>query len=617
MNALTLGTHTFDVARVVACVLAIVVVFAMTRLLVRHLRTVGTRAATWRVAVLVIAQPVCAVLLYFALLPPTTPGEAGTLVVATAGTPASVLGTEQGGDAIVALPEAPARAGIERAPDLATALRRHPGMQRLRILGDGLEARDRDAVRGYAVTFVPNETGRGLIALQAPAHAVAGGAFALHGRAHLLGGGSAELRDPAGVRVDRVALTEEGRFTLHATTRIPGAAVFSLRLRDAGQRIVEDVALPLDVEAPKAPRVLLLAGAPGPEIKYLRRWAHDAGLAMQAQMAVGGGAQLGDAPVALNAATLKGFDLVILDERAWSTLGEGQRAALVEALRGGLGVLLRVTAPLSDAEQRRLRALGFSVDAGRDATEMRLPEPRRDEEALRARIGPGTPDQARNTITPVPETPALTRRSLRIAAIDGIALLDGQDDTALATWRAEGRGRIAVWPLVDTYRLVLAGRDDLHAELWSHAVSTLARARPDRPFTIDGEPRVGERIALCGISRDATITSPRGTQTRLWIDPATQTRACAAWWPREAGWHRLSSQGRTQSFNVRAATQAAGLHAQRVREATLRLAADARATPVNTADAPRNPGARWPWWLAWLLASGALWWFERARLAQR
>jgi hypothetical protein len=412
-------------------------------------------------------------------------------------------------------------------------------------------------------------------------------------------------------------LNEDGRFTLRATTRVPGAAVFSLRLRDAGQRIVEDVALPLDVEAPKAPRVLLLAGAPGPEIKYLRRWAHDAGLAFQAQMSVGGGAELGDTPVALNAATLKGFDLVILDERAWSTLGEGQRAALAEALRGGLGVLLRVTAPLSDAEQRRLRALGFSVDAGRDATEIRLPEPRRDDEALRARIGPGTPDQARNNTTPVPETPALTRRALRIATNDGIALLDGQDDAALATWRAEGRGRIAVWPVVDTYRLVLAGRDDLHAELWSNAVATLARAQPDRPFTIDGEARVGERLALCGVSRGAMVASPAGTPTALSIDPATQLRACAAWWPRESGWHRLTSQGRTQRFHVRAATEAPGLHAQRVREATMRLAADAQAAPANTADVPRNPGARWPWWLAWLLASGALWWFERARLAHR
>ncbi len=613
MNTLTFGAHTFGLSVVVGAVLAILVVFSTTRLILRHLRTAAPRAASWRIAVLVLAQALCAVLLYFALLPPTTPGEAGTLVVATAGTPVSALATGQG-DAFVALPEAPARAGIERAPDLATALRRHPGMQRIRILGAGLEARDREAVRGSALTFLPNATRRGLIELQAPTHAVAGDAFAIHGRVHDLRGGNAELRDPAGLRVDRVALSDEGRFTLHATTRVPGDAVFTLRLRDAGQRMVEGIALPLEVEVPSPPRVLLLAGAPGPEVKYLRRWARDAGIAMQARMSVGGGAQLGDATVALNAATLKGFDLVLLDERAWSSLGDGQRAALNEALRAGLGVLLRVTAPLSEGEQRRLRALGFSVDAGRDDAQVHLPEPRRDVDALRARIGPGTRDQARGNATVLPETPALTRRSLRITAVDGIALLRGQDDQALATWRAEGRGRIAVWPLNDTYRLVLAGRDDLHAQTWSNAVATLARAQPGHSFTIEGEPRVGQRIAVCGLSGPATVASPGGATTRLWIDPATGPRACAAYWPRTSGWHRLMAQGRQQRFPVMALDQAPGLHANDVREATMRLVADSQSLPPNAADAPRNPGARWPWWLAWLLASTALWWFERARV---
>jgi hypothetical protein len=319
----------------------------------------------------------------------------------------------------------------------------------------------------------------------------------------------------------------------------------------------------------------------------------------------------------LNAASLKRFDLVILDERAWSSLGEGQRAALTDAIRGGLGVVLRVTGALSDSEQRRLRALGFVVDAGRDSAEVHLLESRRDDDALRARIGPGTSDQARTHDAPVPETPALTRRSLRLAANDGIPLLRDQSDQSLALWRAEGRGRIAVWPLTDTYRLVLAGRDDLHAETWSRAVATLARAQTSAAFTVEGESRVGERIALCGLSRDATIASPSGKKAVLSIDPATGARACAAYWPRESGWHQLTTQSRTQRFHVRAANETPGLHANTVRDSTLRLAAESTATiPTNAPDrpVPRHPGERLPWWLAWLLASAALWWFERARI---
>jgi hypothetical protein len=128
----------FDSATMLAVVLALVVVVSIARLFLQHRRTAPAQhSRSWRLPVLVLAQPVVATLLYLALLPPTKPGEAGTLVVATAGATSAKIGAGQGGDAIVALPEAPHLAGIERAPDLATALRRHPGMQRVRIVGAG------------------------------------------------------------------------------------------------------------------------------------------------------------------------------------------------------------------------------------------------------------------------------------------------------------------------------------------------------------------------------------------------------------------------------------------------------------------------------------------------
>ena len=601
----------------IAIVLTVIAFVSMARLVYRQWRAEpAQRSRAWRMALLVLAQPVCAALLYFALLPPTTPGEAGTLVVAGAGASAAQWEAGRGGDAVVALPEAPSLPGVERVPDLGTALRRHPGTQRIRVFGAGLEARDRDAARGHALAFEPAPLPRGLVELDVPSHAVAGSAFRLAGRAQDLRGGFAELLDPGGQRVDRVALTDDGRFTLGATTRVAGAAVFQLRVRDAGQRVIEQLALPMQVESEPAPRVLLLAGAPGPEVKYLRRWARDAGLPMHAQIGAGGGMQVGDAPIGLNAGSLARFDIVVLDERAWMALGDTQRAALNDAVRGGLGVLLRVTAALPEAERRHLRAIGFDVDGGRDATEIRLARPRADDDALRARMGPGSRDAPRRPDAVIPETPALTRRMLQIDARDGVPLLRDDKGQPLAVWRAEGRGRIAVWPLTDTYRLVLAGRGDLHGDTWSAAIATLARAQPGRPFAIEGELRQGERVALCGIAQDTRVIGPDGAALALRIDPATGTRACAAYWPKAAGWHRLQSGARWQLFHVRAADAGKGLHSNVVREATLRLAAEAQGATEATRAAlplPRHPGARWPWWLAWLLASAAVWWLERSR----
>lgn len=604
----------------VTIVLVVAVVIACVRLLLKQYRAdVASRSRAWRVALLVLAQPLCAALLYFALWPPTVPGEAGTLVVATGGATRAQADAARG-DITVALPEAEAWDGAERVPDLATALRQHPGTQRVRVIGAGLEARDRDAMRGVALDFVPLTLPRGLVELEGPDRVAAGAAFRIGGRANAAGANAVvELLDPARRRVDRVVVDADGRFVLTANARTPGAATFTVRLRDAAQRTIEDVAWPLQVEASPPPRVLLVAGAPGPEVKYLRRWADDAGLALHTQMSVGGGVQLGDAPVAFNAGSLARFDIVVLDERAWSALGDAQRGALHDAVRNGLGLLVRVTATLSDAERRRLRALGFDVDAGRDSVAFQLAIPAPDDDAVRARLGPGTRDAPRAHDAVVEEVPQLTRRGLRVRADDSALIAAAQDGAALGQWRALGRGRVGVWAPTDTYRLVLAGRDDLHSELWSEVVATLARARPGTAFTVEGDARVGERVGLCGLpAAQANVTTPAGADMTVLRDPATGSRGCAAFWPREGGWHRLRWGEREQWWYVRAANEAPGLRANGLRTATLALAATApTVAAVDTGDAPRHPTSRWPWWWSWLLASVALWWFERSRLGRR
>lgn len=605
---------------VTACVLAMAVLLGWVGILVRQWRALpAQRSSAWRIAVLLLAQPLCGALLHFTLWPPTLPGKAGTLTIATAGASRQALGQVDDASALVALPEAPALAGVARTPDLATALRQHPGVREVRIVGAGLSPRDRDALPGgVALAFDPAPLPRGLVQLETPRVVATGAGFLVGGRANDLRGGYAELVDPGRRRVDRVALDAQGRFVVNAIARVPGAAVFTLRLRDASQRVVEDVEVPVLVQSLPAPRVLVLAGAPGPEVKYLRRWARDAGLPMHTQIAVGGGVQLGDSPLALNAATLGRFDVAIVDERVLSSLGEVQRGALYDAVRNGLGLLVRVTARLSETDRRRLRALGFEVSAGRDTVVTRLASPPEDD-AARARIGPGTRDAPRAHDAPVDALPELSRRDVRIGAADGVGLARAADGAALGRWRAHGRGRVGVWLVGDSYRLALAGRDDVYGELWSGALATLSRTQKMSMLPVDGNARVGRRATLCGVAADAKVSGPDGRAIGIARDPITGARACAAFWPTQAGWHLLQSGDHLQPFHVRAATTAPGLLAGETREATLRLAATAPAVPVQNTlvAATRHPGARWPWFLAWLLASGALWWFERSRWGRR
>ena len=610
--------------QVVAVLLVAAVALASLRLLVGAWRSdAASRPRVWRIAALLALQAASAALLWFTLQPPMRPVEAGTMVVLTAN--ADDAPATRDGEFVVALPEARARTGAERVPDLATALRRHPGTRRLRIVGAGLEARDREAVDGRALSFDPTPLPRGLVELWHPHEVQAGAAFVVRGRVEGIEDGVVELRDPADRRSDRVRIGDDGRFALDAVARSEGLARFRLRVLDAEDTEVEVAEVPLDI-VPATPRsVLFLAGGPSPELKYLRRWATDAGLSQHARISVGGGIEIGDGPVAFDAAGLGRFDLVVLDERAWADLGAARHAALRDAVRTGLGVLLRVSGPLTGAARTPLRSLGFELQAARLPSEVRLVSG--DDAGAPTAAGQADVEaeaaidaDTRDRDAPLP---ALSRQPLRVVAADGSPLLHDASGEPLALWRAEGRGRIAVWTLADSYQLVLTGQGDRHARLWSDALAVLARPRDEARPRLVGEAVAGERMVLCGVTPGARLSAPDGAGTPLLADPRMAPGDCAGYWPSSPGWHQLQAMapaddpdadaGEVWRFHVRARDTLPGVRALALREATARLASSGadRASPDTFV-----PGQRWPWLLAWLAASGLLWWLERSRFGR-
>ena len=556
--------------------------------------TTSSRPRAWRTNVVLLAPLASVVLLYLTLFPPSVPHEAGTLVVLTARAD-QVAAPVAAGDRIVVLPEADASmpSGAERFPDLASALRTYPATQRIRVLGAGLVARDRDAIGDLEIEFHAASLPTGLSELQSPERVSAGRRFAVSGRAEALDGGSAELRDPADQQVDRSPLDDDGRFELRATARSAGLTPYRLLLLDSEGTPVDETTLPLEVAPPRSLKVLILAGGPSPELKFLRRWALDAGAELDTRISLGAGMQVGTPATGFDAATLDGFDLLVLDERSWRALGSRQNHVLTAAIDRGLGLLLRVGAPLEATDRKRLAELGFGL--------ARYPADRQVRLGGRL-VGAGDAADALPTLT----------RSMRLEAADGIALLADGAGEPLGFWVAQGRGRVGVSVLADSYRLVLAGRDDVHGEIWSDAFTTLARAGVATVSPVTFELAVPfQRSVICGIGAGARVLSPEGESVALHVDPASGAALCAGFWASGSGWHELGNGERTQSFLIPDADHTPGLSAHALREATRALAASDSGTLVHHPSS--RPGRRWPWFLGWLLVTAASWWFERAR----
>lgn len=573
---------------VCAALLVLAVLLGSARYLLALSRSeVSRRPKRWRVSAILVLQIASAIWLYLTLFPPPTFTAAERLVILTAHADksnAAITGR------VLALPEAMPSTNTERVSDLATALRRYPGVDRLQIVGDGLKLRDRDAARGLSIEFDPSPLARGLVELSLPEKISGGARWQLQGRIHQMDKARVELLDPGNALVASAQIDADGYFLLADTARTAGLAMYQLRILDDRKQIVDTVKLPLNIVQEKPLRVLSLSGGPNPELKYLRRWALDAGVELQSQVNLSAGVQMNSAAISLTANSLKDTDLLILDERAWSTMNRGSKQSVIDALRNGMGVLLRITGPIAVNDRNELRTLGFAV------TDANLVQS--------VQLDSGFDKKSR---------PTLTRRPLQIANRDGVTLLRDEGKNPLAIWRAEGRGRIGLIWLTDSYKLVLSGDGSRHGQIWHDAVSTLARTRNENTVYLrDRNAVINERAVLCNLAAKTYVQDPVSGITYLDPDTVSGSKKCAAFWPRNPGWHLVVTDTQELPFYVRDANEIPGIKANEMRESTLLLGAK-HASGKNSHRIP-VPGSPWPWFSGWLLFTALLWLLERSKL---
>jgi hypothetical protein len=545
----------------------------------------------WRVFAILTLPLISAVLLYFLLFPPPSFSSAESLVILTANAD-SARPTISG--RVLALPEAPKTSIAEAVPDLASALRRYPGVNQLRIIGAGLGPRDQEAARGLSMEFKPTPLPQGLVELSLPDKVSSGARWSVQGRVNQIKNARVELLDPGNAVVAGTQIDSSGNFILADTARAPGIAMYQLRILDEQKKVWETIKLPLIVFQDQALRVLSLSGGPNPELKYLRRWAMDAGVELQSQINLSVGVQLNNNAITINSTRLGETDLLILDERAWGAMNRSDKQTLIDALRKGMGLLLRITGPLTANDRSQLRALGFAVSDANSVQGVRLK----------------ADDDKKNQLT-------LSRRPLRVSSRDAVTLLQDDANNPLALWRAEGRGRIGLLWLTDSYKLVLNDEASRHGQLWRDAVSTLARTRNENAiFLRDRNSRINESSVLCNIFAKTYVLEPDAEITYLIIDNNhAANKNCAAFWPRQSGWHRAVSETQEFTFYVRDSNEAPGLKANAMREATLLLTGK-QAPAKNKLRIP-VPGSPWPWFFAWLLVTALLWLLERSHIGKR
>jgi hypothetical protein len=607
--------------------------------------------------------------------------------------PASNAAAELGPPAaVIALPEAedPLPPGVQRAPDLATALRLRPEFSALRLFGRGVSLRDLEVARERGLALFPAPLPRGFAAIEHPVDVTLGAAIDVTAHWNGMAPARVQLLDAAGEALaeqvfdageasasstasgasnagaaDRPAVDaameqgamegasstaavadaaagastasvaaatqpapgdstsgsaltpapadaasslrpapalapmHSGIVRLQTLARATGPLPLRLRALDAKEQTLDEFALRLHVTPPRAVKALLLAAAPGPETRALRRWAVDAGLDFDSRIQFAPGLVQGGRGLAPSAEELTALDLLITEERAWTALGPGGRAAVLDAVENGLGLLLRLTALPNPGVLAELREAGFEIQ----------------------RIPGQSTAQAALATAPT----RLRQLPIRVQATQAVTAVPAASGAPLALWRARGLGRFGMLWLTDSYRLQASGETQAYAALWGELTTALARApAPSRPAPALLLPRgqqhawAGERVTVCGTGDPLSLWTPEVTRLPL---ARPDAQGCVAALPRTAGAYRAGEGGdagddsgglASLHFEVLSPARHAALHAADL-DARSRALESTRPATERATWLSEMPGDHRAWLLALLAVLGLLWWLERPR----
>jgi hypothetical protein len=173
--------------------------------------------------------------------------------------------------------------------------------------------------------------------------------------------------------VDSVSVPATGRFSLGVVPAQVGRAVYLL-VATVGKDTVEREEVPVEVGMGAPLKILLLAGSPDFENRFLVKWLSGDGHSVASRTMVSRGKaeeafvnREASALSPLTPALLGGFDLVIADAAALPVRGTAERGVLDRQVRErGLGLLIKVDSMGLDSMTRLMRGRVSRV-LGRDS----------------------------------------------------------------------------------------------------------------------------------------------------------------------------------------------------------------------------------------------------------
>jgi hypothetical protein len=393
------------------------------------------------------------------------------------------------------------------------------------ILGDGLPYYDQENISS-PYFFLPDKLPLGVTQLNVPNSVQVNQTTTISGVVNIKGSTTLVLEEPSGQK-DSVVLqgTGEKSFSLSFQAQQTGLFSYSIILRDSITSKTEGQ-LPIEVTPEKKLNILIVQKYPSAEVRYLKNFLAEKGHALTVRSQISKNDfhyEFSNREAArinrFTTETLNEFDLVLIDSESLYGFSASELKSIEQSSKEGLGVIVL----MNEVDfKKKLPLLNTSLaQYPKDTVHLSVRKQRLVLPALAASV------QASSAITP------LTTSATRI----------------LSGYRNEVGGKIGFQLLHETYRLLLEGKENEYAALWSPLLESVARLAP-QPFKIkinntfpyyQDEPL---SISVLAAAEDPELKS-NTTMLPLQEDVLIDNYWHASTWAGKSGWHSLTIQDTT------------------------------------------------------------------------
>ncbi len=394
------------------------------------------------------------------------------------------------------------------------------------ILGDGLPDYEEKVINA-PYTFISGKLPIGVTQLEIPANLHVGQTAKVNGTVNMERRTTLILKGP-GQAEDSVTLKGAGlkSFSFSFQSRQAGLFQYALVTRDSLNDEIESK-IPIEIKPEEKLNILFVQKYPTAEVRYLKNFLAEKGYAITVRSQISKtnfhyeySNQESIRIDRLTPELLETLDLVFLDSESLNGLSPSELKTLEQACRAGLGAIILLN---STDTKSKIPLLNASARAYAQDT-VRL--------------------KGTSTNFVLPATP------VSIVAASVITPVVVSSNRTLSGFVNLGAGKVGFQLLHETYRLLLEGKINDYANVWSPLLESITRLKLQR-FKIQIENQfpyyTDEPLSINVIAaNEDPILKNESTTLPLQEDVIVDDYWHATTWADKAGWHQLQTQDSTQ-----------------------------------------------------------------------